>query len=413
MAPNPMPRPDPHRLPRRRTTAKASKSESNAKSKTKSSGSLLASISASAQLAESKQASDGEEEAELELEAHYKSEHYLKVSKTVSRAKFTAIDVLSPEDIVPLKRRVMAHPTNERLKRRWLDRVRAESYGKWLVELKSGFNLLFYGVGSKKSVLEDFGKLFCCRDPNGITIRVNGFSDDLSLRAILDALCEVIVEEERRNRAKKNGIKSDKDLAKRAENVVRYLEDEGVRHKLQYTFFYLIVHNITGKMLRKRKSQRVLSVLANCRCVHLIASIDHIHGLLLWDRTALSSFHWIYHEVTTYKHFFEEMEFEKDQTIKLSNNGAHHGLQHIMASLTPQHRDIIEQLALQQMDCDGLGLSEARWSERCCNAMLVSTEFLDHNVIAKELASGAIIYRIPYSNEVIQRELIDYGLADE
>ena len=33
----------------------------------------------------------------LDDDVHYQSEHYLKVNKRMSKSKFTAIDVLSPE----------------------------------------------------------------------------------------------------------------------------------------------------------------------------------------------------------------------------------------------------------------------------------------------------------------------------
>jgi len=357
-------------------------------------------------------------EDELDDDEHYRSEHYLRVSKTMSKNKFTKIDVLSPNDIVPLKRRAMARGSNEGVKRRMLDRLRRESYRKWLIELKCGFNVLCHGVGSKKSVLEDFGRSHCCRDPEGVTLRINGFFDDFSMKQLMDKLCAVIVEQDKESKSRQNGIRSDKDVIKRAENVVAYLEEEGVAQKLRHKYFYLIVHNIAGKMLRKHKVQRALSVLANCRYIHLVASMDHIHGLMLWDRNDLSSFHWIYHDVSTFKHYFEEMEFEKDETIKLSRNGADHGLEHIMSSLTPQHHDIILHLAEHQLSHDGEGLHEMKWYQLCEDNMLVSnslkfkqyiTEFVDHNVIVEQKVQGNMLFTIPYSADVIQNELIDYG----
>ena len=306
----------------------------------------------------------------------------------------------------------MDNPTNAKVKQSMLDRLRKEKYLNWLIELKSGFNLLFYGVGSKKSVLEDFGKLFCCRDPQAITLRVNGFMDDLLMKQFMEKLVEVII-----NKTEKTAIRNDRDPVKRAENVVRYLEEEGVQRNLRYRYFYLIVHNITGKALRKKKIQRALSVLANCRFIHLIASIDHIHGMLMWDRNDLSSFHWIYHDITTFKHYFAEMELEQGETIKLSNNSTNHGLEHIMSSLTPIHRDIIQILAEHQVANDGVGLPQVTWYEQCENNMLVSndlkfkqyiTEFIDHNVIVKQKVQGNMLFTIPYPEDVIERELIDY-----
>ena len=261
--------------------------------------------------------------------------------------------------------------------------------------------------------------MYCCHDPKGIVIRINGFFQDLNIRQIIESLNTVIIDKDKKRKSKKNNIKTDKDIIQRVMNIVNYLEDPIISQNLEYEYYYLIVHNITGKMLRKNKIQRIFSILANCSKIHLIASIDHIHSLLLWDRNELSLFHWIYHEVTTYLHYFEEMEFEKDETIKVSNNSRDHGLEHIMSSLTPQHRDIIETLAEHQNENDGDGLSHNQWYRICEDRMLVNntlkfnqyiTEFMDHNVIIKDTSKGNIIYTIPYDKQVIQTHLIDYHL---
>ena len=318
-----------------------------------------------------------------------------------------------------MKRTAIANPVNDKLKQESLDKLRREKYQKWLIELKSGFNLLFYGVGSKKLILEDFAKLYCCQDPNGIVIRINGFFEDVTIRDVLESLNKVIIDKDKKRRAKKNAVKTDKDIIQRAMNIANYL-DEADPDNLEYKYYYMFVHNITGKVLRKSKIQRIFSILANCSRIHLIGSIDHIHSLLLWDRNELSLFHWIYHEITTYKHYFEEMEFEQDETIKVNSNGKDNGLEHIMESLTPGHRDIIQILAMyQNEEGDGQGLAHDEWYEHCEMNMLVHntlkfeqyiTEFIDHNVIIKDTSKGNIIYTIPYHKDIIQTHLIDYDL---
>eukprot|EP01083_Nonionella_stella_P015816 44268_1 len=400
----------------RSTTNTKNKNKSNAKNKNKKK-SAKSTTSNIAEMAEFKHQSEDDED---DYDEHLQSEHYLKINKSVSDAKFTDIDCLSPNEIVPLKHEAMKHPTNKQLKHNILNTWRDEHYQNWLIELKTGFNLLFYGVGSKKHVLEDFGKTYCCSDPDGIVIRVNGFDDTVSDKQILNALIKVIIDKDKKRKIKKNNISHSHDAQQKARNIVQYLEDKENENKLQYSFYYLIINNIDGKRLRKKNAQSVLSVLANCRYIHLIASMDHIHAMLLWDRTQLSLLHWIYHEITTYKHYGQEMEFEKEQTIKMGNDATQHGLQHIMESLTPNHREIIGVLAEHQME-NGNGLEHDEWCLLCEDLLFVNNElsfkkylgeFIDHKVIVENIERGTQVYTIPYDKETIEKHLIDEELVD-
>merc|ERR1719491_2437026 len=395
-------------MPARTKTRGGKRSNSNSNSNTNTKAKPTKNVDDIANMAKNVDEMESKCESGEESDEHYKAEHYLIRSKTMSKALFTAIDVLDEEDIVPLKEHVKRHPRNARIKQAHLEHLRAAKYRKWLIELKSGFNLLFYGVGSKKEVLEDFVTLFCCHDPRGITLRVNGFLDEVTMK--------VVIEKGRATKTKKNGIRAGKGLVQRATLIVEYLDALGV--ELEYSYFYILVHNLTGASLRKGAVQRAWSILANSQWVHIVASMDHIHGLLLWDRNHLSMLHWIYHELTTFEHYAAETEFAATQSIKVTQS-KEQGLEHVMSSLTPQHRDIIENLAEHQIESGGDGLSEAQWYEKCMNAMLVSntlkfqqyiTEFLDHHVIQKQVAKGNVLYVIPYDRNVIQQQLIDYEI---
>ena len=53
---------------------------------------------------------------------------------------------------------------------------------KDIVPDRLGFSLLFYGYGSKKSILDSFGAVAC---KDGGVLSVNGWAHNLSLRALL------------------------------------------------------------------------------------------------------------------------------------------------------------------------------------------------------------------------------------
>ncbi len=308
----------------------------------------------------------------------------------------------------------MKNPRNKKLKDNIINNLRKTEYRKWLIELKTGFNLLFHGVGSKKYILEDFGRIYCCNDPDGIVIRVNGFDDAINIKQIVESVAKDIIDKDKKNKKKQNRIKTCHNIEQRAKNIVEYFENKNNRNNLLYEYIYLIIHNIDGKSLRKIKSQTALSILGNCKYIHLIASVDHQHFGSLWNRNHLNKFHWIYHEITTYKHYFEEMEFSKEQIIEPSTERKSHGLKHIMNSLTPQHCDIIEILAEYQIKMK-MGLEEDEWYTLCEAKLIVSNdlkfkqyinEFIDHTIIIEDVKRGVTTYSIPYDDQIIEKHLI-------
>merc|ERR1719464_804484 len=86
-----------------------------------------------AEMAELKCDSDEDEESD----EHYKAEHYLIRSKTVSKNDFAAIDVIQKQDIVRLKEHIKQHPRNASIKHAYLTHLRTHKYRNWLCELKS------------------------------------------------------------------------------------------------------------------------------------------------------------------------------------------------------------------------------------------------------------------------------------
>ena len=51
----------------------------------------------------------------------------------------------------------------------------------------------------------------------------------------------------------------------------------------------------------------MLSRLASCSRVHLVASFDHVNTPLLWDKRLAARFNWLWHDVTTYAPYTAEV----------------------------------------------------------------------------------------------------------
>ncbi|ETO11399.1 hypothetical protein RFI_25978 [Reticulomyxa filosa] len=192
----------------------------------------------------------------------------------------------------------------------------------------------------------------------------------------------------------------------------------------QYPRYYLCINNIDGKPLRDPKCQVILSTLASSSFIHLIASWDHINTMLLWDRTLLSRFHWLHHEISTFEHFATETAVEFDTpTINGTDEKRARGIRHVLDSLTPIHYDILLQLAEAQLSQKQTGfpqgLSYLEWFQMCFQQLLVvnevkfrqlTVELLDHYAVTEHFIDSEKYYKIPYSNSIIESEIVNRDL---
>lgn len=133
-------------------------------------------------------------------------------------------------------------------------------FNKWLYVMSENFNIILYGIGSKRPVLHHFqmNKLqdFPC-------IVVNGFFPSLTVKSVL----ETIVIDLLGNSTVPSNISDVVSL------VESQLEENGVE-------LFLIIHNIDGTMLRNAKTQSTLASIAQIKNVRTIATIDHINAPL-------------------------------------------------------------------------------------------------------------------------------------
>jgi len=130
-------------------------------------------------------------------------------------------------------------------------------FNSWMYHMCHGYNILLHGLGSKRSLLEEF-RLSMLSDLTHIVI--NGFFPSITIKTILNAITEDVI-------GHAGNFRSPLD---QVEYIKQHFQ-EGERQDI-----YLIIHNIDGGMLRGEKVQTALSSLAQIRGLHIIASIDHI-----------------------------------------------------------------------------------------------------------------------------------------
>jgi origin recognition complex subunit 2 len=207
----------------------------------------------------------------------------------------------------------------------------AERFEQWETELEEGFNLLMYGFGSKRRLLNRFVTETLCR--RGHCVVVNGHFPGIGMRDVLSQIEDTL------------GIPQDisvpssatTPLERSAHRLYSYLLPSSAIPSAKRKFtslsdkdLYLVIHNIDSPSLHTPKSLAILSLLASSPRIHLIASFDHLHTPLLFPSTITNSaphaypsgsytgttpssrgFNWLYHNITTYDDYDLELSYQR------------------------------------------------------------------------------------------------------
>ena len=111
---------------------------------------------------------------------------------------------------------------------------------------------------------------------------------------------------------------------------------------------YILVVGLDGPLLSLPSTQELLSRLASCRVVSLIACVDHVNSPLMWGHELLARFRWTYHHLSTFDCYRISNEFEaayctnkKARMRTEADMSNHAGLEHLLKSLTNKHREIV------------------------------------------------------------------------
>uniref|UniRef100_A0A8C5HX94 Origin recognition complex subunit 2 n=1 Tax=Gouania willdenowi TaxID=441366 RepID=A0A8C5HX94_GOUWI len=264
----------------------------------------------------------------------------------------------------------------------------AKHFSKWMLQLQLGFSVIVYGLGSKKTLLEDFRVSHLSQE---IHLVVNGFFPSITLKSILNALTCEILEHQGSFRTPSDQIQFITQTLKKAPDL----------------HVYLLIHNIDGPMLRGEKTQSALGQLASSPNLHLVASLDHINAPLVWDQFKQSQFNWLWWECVTFQHYAEETSYENSLLVQQSGALALSSLTHVLRSLTPNARGIFQLLVKFQLENKDnpsyTGLSFQDFYQRCREAFLVNsdltlrtqlTEFRDHKLIRTRKGADGVEYLV-------------------
>ncbi|NXL37253.1 ORC2 protein, partial [Glaucidium brasilianum] len=323
------------------------------------------------------------------FEAHSSSK-VLTSDRTLQKLRKRRLDQQTLHDL--LKKAPLAYAAEIKE----LNQQHERLFSKWMLQLHLGFNIVLYGLGSKRDLLEKFRTSVL---QESVHLVVNGYFPSITLRSILNSITEDVL----------NHIGTFRSPPDQLEFIIkRFKEDSSLE-------LYVIIHNLDSQMLRGERSQQILAQLSSVPSIYLIASIDHINAPLLWDQAKLSLYNWLWYETTTFSPYVEETSYENSLLVQQSGSLALSSLTHVLRSLTLNARGIFRLLAQYQLENKDNpsypGLSFQDFYQQCREAFLVNsdltlraqlTEFRDHKLIrTKRGADGVEYLLIPVDDSTL------------
>lgn len=320
-------------------------------------------------------------------------------------------------------------------------------FRRFLLELEEGFNLLFYGYGSKRALLNRFATEVCSK--RGHVVVLNGCQPKASIKDLLTAIEAIPVVQE---------FVESTDVATGNSNESQLARIRACFSSPDLKPLFLLIHNIDSPNLRSPKLKSQLATLASHTRIHLIASIDHVNAPLLWSSTECSTrkrenadeslsyhapgFSWLWHDLTTMASYdFELAHADRSSYAGASmstrpGRGGPAGLtagntimseaaaQHVLAAVTQKAKKLFKLMATKQlaaMDEDSEGTQDdferygisydtlftnARDNFIATNDTAMRAllgEFRDHNLILGTGTGGAEILWIAMRRERLNK----------
>lgn len=230
-------------------------------------------------------------------------------------------------------------------------------YHQWCFELTQEYNLNFYGVGSKLSLLMDFvlnyiPTWFETSLPEEIVpniLVVNGYNPTVKFKRVLQDIVSSFISQETK---RANNIKFPKHVSETVPFIINYVES---RRKYNDGFIkpqlIILIHNIDGEAFRDEKTQNYLSQLCSLPEIWLISSTDNINAPLLWDLFKMKNFNFLWHDLTTYKSYSVEMSFKDVLNMGRSKKFVgDKGAKYVLSSLTSNARKLYRVLLEKQIE---------------------------------------------------------------
>lgn len=296
--------------------------------------------------------------------------YFSQISATPRTSSSVFSDLVQPltsdEYLEALRSPGSGHVFQPKQPSNWANDHHQSSFDRFARELDEGFNLIFYGVGSKRVILNTFASEICSR--KGHVVIANSFQPTFSLKNFLTSIeCVPGIQ---------NLPLSSAGIERQAQRIFHFFGTHPQNHQL-----YLFVHNIDAPIFRATKAKSCLSLLALNPNIHLIASIDRVNASLLWSSSELSirkqllglgidklhkGYAWLWHDLTTLVPYDVELAHADRSSISGATGSAARNqqesavgsviavtetaAQHILASVTQKAKRLFALLTARQLE---------------------------------------------------------------
>ncbi|EJF62699.1 origin recognition complex subunit 2, partial [Dichomitus squalens LYAD-421 SS1] len=205
--------------------------------------------------------------------------HASKPSRTSANVFSQLVPPLTPEEHAAALARIQQDP-RERERVLWRDaRARRAWFRRIRTELAEGFNVLLYGCGSKRELLNAFAVDVARRGHHVVV--ANAFNPAFAFRDLLGAIERVPGVLDLSAAAEASPTSAGGGADAQVQRIHAFFSRE------QAPELYVVAHNVEGGAFRAPKHRAALALLALAPHIHLVASVDHIAAPARWSLSEL------------------------------------------------------------------------------------------------------------------------------
>lgn len=339
------------------------------------------------------------------IKGYKKSKNSMSMAPNITRDEYNTLSLLSDD---------LLHKTS----RNGIQALQQKLFQQFTFELLQGFNLLFYGIGSKRQFLESFVlnflsmKIALIQNPaikdNDDCIPVlilNGYNTITQIREFFSQVCTILMKDEEIS----DKVMDDKywkdQVDAQIENLVDFFKGRASHVKL-----IILIHNIHGPSIRRDTFQSKLAYLAQIKQVALICSADNFQTPLLWDYSRSQNLNFIYHDITNFEPYrIETINFKGSLELTQGSSSLFNAesAKYVLGSLTENSKKMYKLLLKTLMEnIEATDNSKVQLeSKRCQSKTAVPFSKLYQLCAADFIASNELSLRSLLS------EFVDHKMA--
>jgi origin recognition complex subunit 2 len=243
-----------------------------------------------------------------------------------SNNTMSLLPTLTPQESTELLDSITDHHAAE-IKN--LHEAHRQQFPQWKFEIDNGYNILLFGYGSKRAIMEDLAREMLAEAMPVLV--VNGYFANITLDGILTQILAEV--------APDVNVTGDK-----VQLIQSHLNEP----------LALIIHCLDSPILRLPKNQQILSSLAANKHIKIIASVDHVNAPLLFDSLKASRYNFLWHDCTTFVPLRTELSYEETTflgggTSATASVGGITGIKNVLNNLTANARALYKMLLENQL----------------------------------------------------------------